>query len=95
MQSILSVDPMRTTKSRDKNEQRGKSRKSKRKSPKKTEDDFQRLMLGAISDEKISRTREPIISARKSEQYRPNATMTRNEQNLGGSMFDENVPEHR
>ena len=52
-------------------------------------------MLGAISDEKISKTREPIISARTSVQYRPNATMTRTEQNLGGSMFDENVPEHR
>lgn len=55
VQSVVSVDPMRTTQSKDTSEKRTtKSRKNKRKdrTPQRTQDDFQRLMMGTISDNK-------------------------------------------
>jgi hypothetical protein len=57
---VMSVDPLRTNQSKDTSEKRVKSRKSKRKdrsdqrSPARVEDEFQRMMLGTISDGKTN-----------------------------------------
>lgn len=79
---------MRTAQSKDTSVK--SRRKSKRKSPKKIDEDFQRLMLGTISDGKADAAsfRQPVMSARTNERYRPNATISRHEQTL--NMFDEN-----
>lgn len=104
VQSVVSVDRLRTTQSKDTSEKRTtKSRKNKRKdrTPQRTQDDFQRLMMGTISDNKTDNSKannnrfgQPILtSARTNEQYRPNATITNNDRT--GSIVDENLADNK